>query len=58
VLLADVGGRMAGSTDEGRTFSAIRLKQPMPITGIADVGEGKVALTGPRGVAVSETLPH
>jgi photosystem II stability/assembly factor-like uncharacterized protein len=58
VLLADVAGRMAGSTDEGRTFAAMTLKRPMPLTSIADVGDGKVALAGPRGVAVSEALPH
>ena len=26
----------------------------MPLTAIADVGEGRFALTGPRGVAVGE----
>ncbi len=53
VLLADVGGRIAGSTDGGRTFGRIALTQSMPLSGIADAGGGKVALVGPRGVAVS-----
>lgn len=56
LLLADVGGRIAGSVDGGKTFSAITLKRPMPVTAIVDAGEGKVALAGPRGVAVSEAL--
>jgi len=56
LLLADVGGRMAQSIDDGRSFSPIRLEQPMPLAAIADAGDGKVALAGPRGVAVSRTL--
>jgi photosystem II stability/assembly factor-like uncharacterized protein len=58
LLLADVGGRLAQSTDDGRTFSQIGLKQPMPVAAIADAGEGKVALAGPRGVAVSAAFPR
>ncbi len=52
-LLADVGGRIAASVDGGRTFSAVALAQPMPLTSIADAGGGKLVLVGPRGVAVS-----
>ena len=58
VLLADVAGRLSGSTDDGRTFAAMTLKRPMPVTGIADAGAGKVALSGSRGIAVSEVLPR
>ena len=53
-LLADGGGRIAMSADGGRTFSQVTLKQSMPLTGVADAGEGRLALTGPRGVAVTE----
>jgi photosystem II stability/assembly factor-like uncharacterized protein len=56
LLLADVGGRLAQSADDGRTFTLVRLQQPMPVTAIADAGAGKVAIAGPRGVAVSEAL--
>ena len=42
------------SADGGRTFSKVTLKQSMPLTGVADAGEGRLALTGPRGVAVTE----
>jgi len=54
-LLADVGGRIAATDDGGRTFRALALKQPMPLTGLADAGEGRLAVTGPRGVATTET---
>jgi photosystem II stability/assembly factor-like uncharacterized protein len=52
-LFADVGGRVVSSADGGRTFAKVVLAQPMPLAGIADAGGGKVALVGPRGVAVS-----
>jgi hypothetical protein len=31
------------------------VNNPMPLAGIAAVGDGKLALVGPRGVTVSET---
>jgi photosystem II stability/assembly factor-like uncharacterized protein len=52
-LLADVGGRVVVSTDGGHSFSKVQLKDPMPLTGIADAGEGRLAQVGPRGVAVT-----
>jgi photosystem II stability/assembly factor-like uncharacterized protein len=55
-ILADVGGRLAASTDGAQTFTRMTLKNPMPLTAIADLGEGRLALTGPRGVTVSEAL--
>jgi len=58
LLLADAGGRIAASTDGARTFTKLLLKQPLPLTGIAEAGGGKLALVGPRGVAVSETAPR
>ena len=53
VLLADVGGRVAARSDGGRSFGKVTLTPSMPLTGIADAGGGKLALVGPRGVAVS-----
>ena len=55
-ILADAGGRVVASADEGRTFTSVPLKQPMPLTGVAEVSEGRLALVGPRGVAVTETV--
>jgi photosystem II stability/assembly factor-like uncharacterized protein len=54
-LLADAGGRVVMTEDGGRTFTKVPLKQPAPMTGLAEAGEGRLAFTGPRGVAVTET---
>jgi photosystem II stability/assembly factor-like uncharacterized protein len=51
-LLADVGGRVVSSDDGGRTFTKVALKQPVPLTGLAEAGEGRLAVVGPRGVAL------
>ena len=51
-LLADVGGRVVRSSDGGRTFAPLAVTPAMPLAGIADAGDGKLALAGPRGVAV------
>jgi photosystem II stability/assembly factor-like uncharacterized protein len=53
-MLADVGGRIAVSTDGGRTFKPASLPTTMPISGIADAGNGRLARVGPQGVAVTE----
>ena len=57
-LLADAGGRIVTSSDDGRTFTKVALKQSMPATGIADMGDGKLALVGPRGVSIGEIAPR
>jgi photosystem II stability/assembly factor-like uncharacterized protein len=54
LLLADAGGRVAASSDGGRSFTAMKLQQAMPVTGLADIGDGRLAVVGPRGVAASE----
>jgi len=54
VLLADIGGHVVGSEDGGRTFKPLALKQPMPITGLAEAGAQRLALVGPRGVAITQ----
>ena len=53
-MLADVGGRVAVTDDGGRTFRLVALGQRMPLTGLADAGDGRIALTGPRGIVVTE----
>ena len=53
-LLADAGGRVAASDDGGRTFTKVALKQPVPLTGLAEAADGRFALAGPRGVATTE----
>ena len=52
-LLADTGGRVVRTTDGGRTFSKATLQQAVPLAGIVEVGGERVALAGPRGIAVS-----
>jgi photosystem II stability/assembly factor-like uncharacterized protein len=53
-LLADAGGRIATSEDGGRTFTKVALKQPVPLTGLLDAGGGRLAVVGPRGVAIAD----
>jgi len=55
LLLADAGGRVAVSDGAAGGFKLMPLKQTMPLAGIADAGNGRLALVGPRGVAVTET---
>jgi photosystem II stability/assembly factor-like uncharacterized protein len=53
LALADTSGRVAISNAEGRDFKPVALKPAMPLAGMADAGGGKLALVGPRGVAVT-----
>ena len=57
VALADAGGRVSVSQDGGRTFKAIPLPATMMLAGIADAGEGRIAIAGARGVTVA-ALPR
>ena len=54
LVLADAGGRVAVSRDDGRSFKGVPMKQTMPLAGIADAGDGRLALVGLRGVALAE----
>ena len=54
IILGDAGGRVAVSVDAGREFKLVPLSNPMPLAGIADAGNGRLALVGPRGVGVAE----
>jgi hypothetical protein len=56
ILLADAGGRIAASSDGARSFAPIAVKPSMPITGFADLGDGRFVLAGPRGIAVTEPV--
>jgi hypothetical protein len=53
LLVADVGGRVAASSNGGKSFSLVMLKEPGPITGIGAVGKDSLALVGPRGTGIS-----
>lgn len=54
VLLADASGRVAQSTDGARSFAPVPLAKTMPVAGFVAVDTGRLALVGPRGVAVVE----
>lgn len=53
MVLADAGGRLAVSVDGGRTFKPAPVANPVPISGIADAGNNRLAQAGVRGVAVT-----
>lgn len=50
VVLADQGGRLVRSNDGGRSFARMTQERTIPITSIADAGQGALAATGPTGV--------
>ena len=54
IIVADVGGRTAISTDGARTFKPAPLSISRPLAGMADAGNGRLALVGPQGVTVAE----
>ena len=64
MLLADAGGRIAASTDGGRTFAPLALAQPMPLAGLVDAGEassrswGRAASPCPRLRHAELPRPH
>jgi photosystem II stability/assembly factor-like uncharacterized protein len=53
LALADAGGRVAVSDAAGRDFKPVALKPSLPLASIADAGDGRIALVGPRGVTVT-----
>jgi photosystem II stability/assembly factor-like uncharacterized protein len=53
-MLADAGGRVSASDDGGRSFHSLKIANAVPLTGLAETGDGRLALTGPRGVVVTE----
>ena len=52
MALADVSGRVSISSDGGRTFSLAQIPPTSMLAGIADAGDGRIALAGARGVSV------
>lgn len=50
VVLADQGGRIAVSSDGGRTFSRLPLERTVPVTAIAESGADRLVASGPLGV--------
>ena len=55
LLLADAGGRLSSTSDGGRTFRKVVLKQTIPVTGLAGIDDARLVLVGPRGVTVADS---
>ncbi|MFO1311419.1 MAG: YCF48-related protein [Burkholderiales bacterium] len=53
ILLADASGRVSRTTDGGRSFEPVPVASGMLVAGIADAGQGQLALVGMRGVLVT-----
>lgn len=58
LLLADITGRVVMSDDGARTFKPLALKPAVPVTGLASLDDGTLALVGPRGATLARILPH
>lgn len=50
LLLGSLSGEVARSTDEGRTFQALKLSKSMPLFGLSVTQAGQVTLVGAAGV--------
>ncbi|MDM4764463.1 YCF48-related protein [Pelomonas sp. SE-A7] len=55
-LLASQAGHVLLSRDEGRSFQPLKLQRPLPISGLATVGQRGLLLVGPRGLQ-TQNLP-
>jgi photosystem II stability/assembly factor-like uncharacterized protein len=55
-LLADAGGRVVVSNDGGLAFRKVAVKQSLPLAGLVAANEGRLAVVGPRGVAIIDAL--
>ena len=48
-----LGGRMSRTSDGGRTWQSLPAPAPMMVAGIADAGNGQLAVVGMRGVVIA-----
>jgi photosystem II stability/assembly factor-like uncharacterized protein len=53
LVLADAGGRIVASRDSGQSFKPVTVATPMPTAGLADAGNGRLAIAGLRGVTLT-----
>ena len=53
LTLADVSGRLASSADGGATWKPAATSAGTMIAGLTDMGNGALALVGPRGITVT-----
>jgi photosystem II stability/assembly factor-like uncharacterized protein len=52
IALVDAGGRIAASSDGGKTFERVQATPTVPMTGAAEIGNHRYVVVGPRGVTV------
>ena len=55
LLLADTGGRLVSTSDGGRSFRKVVLRQSQPVTGLAESDDARLVLVGPTGVTVADS---
>jgi photosystem II stability/assembly factor-like uncharacterized protein len=55
-IIASQAGHVIASSDDGASFTQIKIAQPLPAAGVTAAGKGELVVAGPRGAA-SLTLP-
>ncbi|ACB34430.1 glycosyl hydrolase [Leptothrix cholodnii SP-6] len=55
-LLASQAGHLLASTDDGASFSPVRLAGPLPAAALLSPAAGQIVIAGPRGVS-AQPLP-
>jgi hypothetical protein len=50
-MLVDESGRLLGSKDSGRSFSALPVGAGMGLTGLLQTADGVLVLSGARGLS-------
>ena len=50
LVVANEAGQFLLSRDEGRSFQALEMPQPFPVSGLAIAADGQWVMVGPRGV--------
>jgi photosystem II stability/assembly factor-like uncharacterized protein len=49
IVLASQAGHVLVSANDGATFSAVRIEQPVPAAAVAEAAPGELVVAGPRG---------
>jgi photosystem II stability/assembly factor-like uncharacterized protein len=52
ILMVTQGGQVLASSDDGRSFSRLKLERPVPASALLEVGTGTLAIAGARGIHI------
>lgn len=52
ILMVTQGGQVLVSSDDGRSFSRLKLERPVPASALLEVGTGTLAIAGARGIHI------